>query len=169
MAVLIEGANIIIKKEVDSVAPSFSIKPNGTLVNDGQLMRIGFLSEENAVKYANELANDLHQQGVKTPTDYIAYVLQGKGIQGDCDWLESKLIALEPEKKVEICWLKDAGLDNQVATPEQWKYEGSLSQNRISYDKKDFTSRHTHLRTEGSIEVWLDTETGEEVYIDKKS
>jgi hypothetical protein len=52
-----------------------------------------------------------------------------------------------------------------LATPPDWEFEGSLSEQSIFVAPEELKDRMKFLRTEGGSDVWLDTSAGREVFI----
>ena len=63
-----------------------------------------------------------------------------------------------------MCWL--VGTEpGKVAVPEGWRLETSLSKKSHFVDNRDVDQRLKFLRLEDGNDVFLNTETGKEVYI----
>ena len=144
MAVLIEAISVVVRREViDSRFPGgwdeFVCEvPNNTLCTDGQLARVGFMSPEDV----REFVMMLGMGGLTYLEDGkaidIAVVDHQRGPMADVDWLEFAYLPFgDTGKKVAAAWLFDGprmghgihvpGEDFNLATPEGWCFEESLS------------------------------------------
>ncbi len=170
MAVLIEGTSVVLNIQASRVADlcekMFTLIPNQTFASDGILAKISFMSDNEATDYANNLANLLALAGFENIYHALAIVSQSKGILNNTDWLKFEKREIEPGNNVSICSWHDDDYE-EIAFPAGWKFEGSLSQTNTSYSATDFNSRHTYLRTEGNVDVYLDNETNKEVFISR--
>ena len=76
--------------------------------------------------------------------------------------------------KVAACWLFEGprsaagihlpGKSIDLATPNGWTFEGSISERFSFVPNEDVAVRLKYLRTEGGLDVFLDTSTGREVF-----
>lgn len=157
MAVLCEAISVIIKKHSiekyyrggwDYFLENI---PNSTMCTDEILVRIGFMSPVEVQEYVEELvANGLQFQpptigglsiGLRKKDD-ITVVDQQKGPMVECGWIEFGHLPVDREGgTISACWLfegerhgygihmpaKDAEEGMEVATPNGWSYESSLS------------------------------------------
>jgi len=92
-----------------------------------------------------------------------------------CDWLEFAHIPFgKSGGKVAACWLFEgprlaAGIhlpekSIDLATPDGWTFEGSISERFSFVPNENVGDRLKHLRTESGLDVFLDTSTGREVF-----
>ena len=90
----------------------------------------------------------------------IAVVDQRTGLTAGCDWLQ---FGKHPAG-FSICWL--GGMEpGNVAIPEGWRLENSLSKKSHFVDTRDADERLKFLRHADGNDVFLDVETGKEVYV----
>jgi len=83
------------------------------------------------------------------------------------------------DNKVAACWLLEgpriaAGIhmpskQMDLATPEGWRYEGSLSANFKFVANEEMGERLTFIRQEDGLDVYLDRATGKEVFAGRTS
>lgn len=168
MAVLIEGTSVVLNIQAFRVAnlweKIYTLIPNQTFASDGILAKISFMSDNEAIDYANNLANQLAKAGLENIYQALALVSQSKGVLGDISWIKFDKREIEPGNNVSICSWHDDEFE-EIAFPSGWKFEGSLSQINTSYSATEFSNRHTYLRTEGNVDVYLDNDTNKEVFI----
>lgn len=146
MAVLIEGISVVVRTDTIGVKfeggyDAFEEKiPNKTYCTDGELVRVGFLSPDDASAYVRVLKSEGLGFTNKGRVVDIAVLNQNRGLTVPCDWLEfNRLTIREEGVGVSACWLfdepRDAGRgiyikgnSMRLATPEGWKFEGSLTE-----------------------------------------
>jgi tetratricopeptide (TPR) repeat protein len=158
MAVTIEGFCVVVKK--DRIAALFDaeklVPPNGMFLADDEIWRCGFMAESDAQNFLKTLESlDLN---VTTGPDSDAVIVNefNQEIHPYCEWLETTnwekaIIAwkagTEPKKVVAM-----EGFDPAVGS-------GLSFHDPKSMDHLEF------LRLEDKVEVFLNKETGEEVFI----
>lgn len=142
MPVLLEALSVVIRAE--AILTRFEggweafveAVPNRTLCADGHLVRVGFLTAEEAKDYCAELEAKgilgLSESG--EATDY-AVVDQMRGHLAPCSWLELGLVTCMEDGReagqVLAGRLKDApyegDADSKVVIPEGWSWSQSLT------------------------------------------
>ncbi len=134
MTVLVEGISVIIRlKAINKIIPDGwegfrQYLPNFTLCKDDNLVRLAFLSQEDAKKFTDKLESlKLVHQGQDGAKDFVL-VDQMHGLASRCTWLECGHVSLnnDPEKTVAACRLAGT-TDDSIVTPEGWEYETSLT------------------------------------------
>ncbi len=181
MAVLVEAISVIVRR--DSIDRSFdggwrafvSCVPNATLCTDNQLARVGFMDPKAVGKFVEGLqaAGLVFLESGKC-TD-IAVVDQERGPTIPCEWLEFAHIPFgKSGGRVAACWLFEGprlaagvhipGRSTDLATPEGWTLQGSISQRFTFVPNENVGQRLKYLRTESGLDVFLDTSTGREVF-----
>lgn len=134
MAVLVEGISVIIRREViESKYPGGwrlfeKDTPHKTLCADEQLVRVGFHTLQEVDAYLERI----QQFGFIFMQDDqavdMAVVHQLQGIASPCEWLEYGHVRLSGSgSRVAACRRKGAPV-TRLTTPEDWSYEGSLSE-----------------------------------------
>jgi hypothetical protein len=100
----------------------------------------------------------------------IVVVDQLHGFASKCDWAEFGQIDWngDPHKKVSACRIKNSN-SKQIVTPDGWNYEKSLSKNYKFIQNEEIYEKVVFLRHEGESDVYLDIETGKEVFIGRTS
>lgn len=174
MAVLIEGISIVVRR--DRIESKFqggwenfiALCPNKTLCSDENLVRVGFMARQDAIKYADKLKN----LGLVFFQDNqfidFAVVDQLVGPTVKCDWLEYSILApFNPEMTIAICELVGSREGNsiKVAFPAGWDYENSLSKTPKCFSDQEPSTRYRYLYTKNGLDVLLDLKTGKEVYV----
>jgi hypothetical protein len=92
------------------------------------------------------------------------------------DWLEyARLPFGDSDGEVTACWFFEGpgtgagsrlpGKGISLATPEGWRYEGSLSSTGTFVPTEDIEGRMRFLRRQGGVAVLLDTVTGKELFL----
>jgi tetratricopeptide (TPR) repeat protein len=178
MPVLVEGISIILRREaIEKKLPggwAFFKKavPEATSCFDDRLARVAFMMPQDAQAYIDHL----EQFGLVYLADGyardLAVVSQFEGIIDSCDWLEFRRVPVPGGGEVAVCRYRrgpaeeteDWGQPLEIATPPGWIYEESLSSKSVYVPRSEMDKRLKYLRTENRTEVYLDLETGKEVY-----
>ena len=182
MAVLVEGISVIVRR--DSIDRAYrggwdafvASVPNATLCFDGEIARVGFMAPQKVGNYIDVLA----ERGLTFLEDDkakdIAVADQQRGLTASCEWLEfGRLRYGEGDDKVSACWLFEGsriaagihmrGRSMQLSTPSGWEFEGSLSQKFSFIPTDEVEERLQFVRSDGNVDVYIDLDTGREVYI----
>jgi hypothetical protein len=170
MAVLVEAISAIIRVQaIHERYPggwtSFVSKaPNRTLCSDNELARIGFMTPDDCkgfVDYLNGFGIVFLQIGEALD---IVIADQMSGFTVPCKWADFGQIELSPGQTVSAVQMKGA-TDKRLFHPAGWQYEGSLSQQFgfVPTGREEKSLRF--LRHEQGLDVYLNTLTGEEVYV----
>ena len=172
MAVLIEGESVVILKAVlvsnytDGLDNFLYTIPNETLTDDGELVRVGFMTNDEAVDFANVVASNLTSIDPADIPNVMAIVSQEKGLEEGVAWLTCDKVALEnPDEIVLACWVTESEVEQALATPEGWEFEESLSQTGQFFNEEDLKAKFTFVRSEEDVDVYTNNVTGEEVLI----
>ena len=165
MSVLVEAISVIVRKNtLEQKYPGGLNRyiqdcPNRTFCMDEHLTRIGFMTPSDVGSFIGSLQIKglifLHNGSAID----IAVVDQREGLTMPCDWIE---FGSDPAG-FSKCWLKGAKSD-QVAVPQGWKLEGSLSASFNFIDAQKVEQQLQFLRQEDGIDVFFDKETGKEIY-----
>jgi tetratricopeptide (TPR) repeat protein len=102
----------------------------------------------------------------------LAVVSQFEGLIDPCDWLEFRRVSIPGGGEVAVCRYRrgpaegtdDWGQPLDIATPPGWVFEESLSSKSVYVPRGEMDNRLQYLRTENRTDVYLDLETGKEVY-----
>ena len=181
MAVLVEAISVIVRRDaIDRLYDGgwlgfISHVPNATLCTDGQLARVGFMDPKEVKTFVDHLQSEGLEFLTRGACVDIAIVDQQKGLTMPCEWLEfARLPMDQTDGHVGACWLFEGsriaagihlpGKSFEFATPDGWKYEGSLSERFVLVPDDDFDERFEFLRTEQGIDVFRDTTTGKELF-----
>ena len=181
MAVLVEAISIIVRR--DSIDRSFrggwevfvSSVLNATLCTDGQLARVGFMDPDATGRFVTHLQSGGLDFLPQEKCVDIAVVDQQWGSTAPCDWLEFGWFPFGEEGGwVSACWLSEGsriatgihlpGTTLELAIPQGWEYETSLSKSFTFVPTEDMHDRLQYLRTEAGLDVFLDSSTGREVF-----
>lgn len=169
MAVLVEAISVIIRRNaiVERFVGGWDAFqhniPNGTFCKDDDLVRVGFMTPNDTRAYVSELESNglIFQRGDKTVD--MAVVDQLHGFTVPAPWLEFGTIQFK-EMKIKACWLAGTTLKG-VGFPAGWKYEKSLSQRPGFATEESAKERLIFLRIENGTEVYLDLDTGKEMFV----
>lgn len=182
MAVLVEGISTIIRKEAININVKggwnrfLNLVPNQTLCFDDQLARVGFMSPFDVEKFARRL-QDVGLELLEND-EFIDFAIvdQRIGPTRACKWLEfSHITFFNPAMTVAICeFISDSGRQAKnhsinVAFPENWDYERSLSRECKFYQVKEMQNKLKFLRSEKGGDIYMDLKTGEELFIERIS
>lgn len=170
MAVLVEGISVIVRrKSIESKYPRgwehfVENVPNATLCADDEIARVGFMNPKDVQNFIEHL----EAYGLVFMKDEkaveIAVADQLGGLTTACDWLEFGHINLDNSgSRVAACRYLGSHLD-VIITPENWKYEDSLSNTYIFAPSEDVNATLKFLRHENGLDVYLDLVTEKEVY-----
>jgi hypothetical protein len=98
----------------------------------------------------------------------LAVVDQRQGPMRPCNWLEFGHVNIDPVNKVAACRLTGSQT-MELATPNGWRYEGSLSASHGFVPNEDVPHNLKFLRRENGVDVYLDKTSGKEVYVGRTS
>ncbi|MAF84042.1 MAG: hypothetical protein CL797_08070 [Chromatiales bacterium] len=176
MSVLVEAISLIIRIEaIERCYPSGlkglkNFPPNGTLCYDHSLARLGFMVPFDVGNYIERL----EAMGFKFLVDGKAHdmvvVNQKYGPTTPCDWLEVIYFDIDDDPDQRVMAALISGEDpDPMAAPDGWTPEQSinLEGNFVTSDK--IAERLTFVRQDDSVSVYLDKETGKEVYVGRSS
>jgi len=181
VAVLVEAISVVVHRE--SIDRSFtggwdafvSRVPNATLCADPQLARVGFMDPEAVGKFLEDLqAAGLVFLKSGRCVD-IVVIDQQRGSTMPCEWIEFARIPFgKSGGKVAACWLFEGprlaagihipGESIDLSTPNGWTFQGSISERFSFVPNEEVGKRLKYLRTEGGLDVFLDTSTRREVF-----
>jgi hypothetical protein len=159
VAVVLDGWGVVARRSaVESTLPRgfagwFEIIPNRVACGDRDLCFVAFMVQEDASAFVLKLESmglAGERQGV-----YRDVALVGKDgpWQHACPWLHVGRYA-----GVNAIWM-DATDPEPLVVPVSWRPNGI-----INLSQEEAAKRLKFLRREGDVEVYLDTETGEEMY-----
>ncbi len=158
----------VVGKYEDGLEQLLSDVPNSTVCGDGELLRVGFMTWTDLTGYIDLLKRRglTHMDGNGQAVDAVA-VDARSGPCEPCNSLQfgsadlQKIASAHPEK-ASVIWARLKGGQNErIMFPK----------NRQGPDKFQFVdakaadSRLRFVRSEGNIDVFVDLETGKEVYV----
>ncbi|HEY7300497.1 MAG TPA: hypothetical protein VH684_21585 [Xanthobacteraceae bacterium] len=170
MAILVEATSVVVRVEpirdrfVGGWSAFLDQVPNRTFCSDNELARVGFMSPEDCKRYVVgiEKAGLCFLRDGKAQDVVVAD--QMRGFTALCDWAEFGRIKLRSGQTVSAAQLKGTS-SRQLFCPEDWKYEGSLSEQFGFVPTGQEHKSLTLLHREGGMEVYLNRLTGKEVYV----
>jgi hypothetical protein len=169
MAVLIEAISVVIR--VDSIQRQFSggwpefkkSVPNRTLCDDNEIARVGFMTPADVQAFVRVLeSRGLTHLRDRTAADCVV-VEQMHGPCNACEWIEFGSVMIE-EHQVDAGRLKGSTV-RQLATPEGWTFENSLSCSFGFVPKGELDKSLRLLRREDDLEIYWNALAGKEVYV----
>jgi hypothetical protein len=188
MAVLCEAYSVLVRLEsVDRYFPGgqdafTNLVTNNTFCSDGSLARVGFMTPGDVEQFvgileAHGLQFVLHRGSFSVgihgrPETDIVVVSQLHGPTTACSWIDCFRMQITAG-----CWVvgarllidgvpqadPDGGVD--LHTPAGWKYDHSISASRQFVSFEDMPGRMKFLREGGGVDIYLDTETGKEMFV----
>jgi hypothetical protein len=186
MAVLAEAISVVVRRDCieRKLAGGWSAfvesVPNGTLCEDGEIARVGFMDPEDVGTYIEWL----ERQGLAFVHDGkaldLAVVDQHAGLTAPCEWLEFGRFPFDEEGgEIAVCWFFDEprsfgpGLyfhgelsDMEISMPQGWTFEDSLSRESGFVATEEIDNRLRFLRhDDDGFDVYLDLVRGTEVYM----
>jgi hypothetical protein len=186
MAVLVEAISVITRRDaIDAKYPGgwaafVQAAPNSTLCYDSELARIGFMHPQDVERFIVRLTEGGLIFLVDNKAQDLAVADQQRGLMTECDWLEfAKLPFGKTGGKVSACWFFDGprvasgvhfrGKSIDLATPPGWEFEESLSHRFGFVPTGQEEGRLKFLRSDDGMDVFLDQQTGKEVFVPRKS
>ncbi len=170
MAVLVEATSVIIRVQaIHDRYPggwqSFVQElMNQTFCSDNELARIGFMNPDDC----KTSVGSLDRHGIIFLKDGRSQDLvvadQLRGFTVACDWADFGRVGIRPGQTVSAVQLRDTA-NRQVFCPDDWKYEGSLSQQFGFVPTGTEHKSLRFLRHEQGLDVYLNLVTGKEVYV----
>ena len=171
MAVLIEAITVVVRKETinekypGGLAQYIQDCPNRTLCMDKDIVRVGFMTSEDAKEFVNNLEDLGFTLFTDGHFDEIALVDQFEGFALPCDWLEfTNSAGGKNIRRISACKIKGAPVDC-VSLPAGWDYETSLSKRTSVFNPNDIDNNMIFLRHEDGVDFYLDAITGEESWV----
>jgi hypothetical protein len=123
------------------------------------------MSDGYARSYVKELINKGFICFNDSGTDDLVVVNQLYGFVATCNWAIFKKINYEndPNQSVASCAHVD-DMDSVFCAPDQWEYKDSLSHTFMLVPTDQADKSLEFLRHEGSVDVYFNKLTGEEVF-----
>lgn len=170
--------------------------PNSTFCTDGELFRVGFMVPDDVHDFIEQLrrhglqfddnASEDVRRPPQRPESDIMVVDQIAGPTTFCNWLECGRIQISESAEVTVALLatpRPTGVAAAAgsADPEQnspryelhvptgWTYENSLYARGSFVDDDDLPRRLKFLREDDRFDIYLDSDTGREVFIARTS
>jgi hypothetical protein len=107
----------------------------------------------------------------------IRYVEEGKaidlvvadqvdGFSVKCEWAEFGNVNIGGESEARVAACRAISSESmQIETPDGWRYENSLSKSYSFFPNEEVNQKLRFLRHENGVDVYLDLETGKEMYM----
>jgi len=172
MAVLCEAISVIIRAPpliaaFGSLGAFKNIVPNKTLAADNELVRLGFMSPNDAETFVKQLEKRGLLYIVDGEARDMVVIDQIRGPAVRCGWVEFGHITID-NNRIAAARLA-GGTSRRLFTPDGWKFEGSLNQTYgfVPTGTKEKSLRF--LRSENGVDVYLNLLTGKEVYVGRTS
>lgn len=182
MAVLVEGISVVVRRAaielrygggVDAFVEAVA---GPTFCADDELACIGFLATTDAETFCEALATAGLSFGDGGAAADVAIVDQFEGVATMTDWLEFARLDFDGAgHEIAVCWFYEgqrfAGAlhtpsdELEVAIPDGWEYETSLSAKALAIPEDEIAERLEFVRHDASgRDVYRDRATGEELY-----
>jgi tetratricopeptide (TPR) repeat protein len=160
MALPIEGYCVVAQKaRIDHLLEDGLIEtPDGTSLADDDIWRCSFMAESDARKFLESLEKAGLNVSQGPNSDVVLVQEFDRSVDPYCEWL----VTAQWEKAV-IGWKAGANPRTVIAREGWDPKKGSGLSFSTSMDQLEF------LRLEDSLEVYLNKDTGEEVYIGRSS
>jgi hypothetical protein len=170
MAVLVEATSVIIRVQAihDRYPGGWQAfvqeMPNQTFCSDNEMARIGFMTPDDCKTTVDGLGRHgiIFLKDGKSQDLVVADQLRGFTVA--CDWADFGRFEIGPGQTVSAAQLRGTK-NRQVFCPDNWKYEGSLSQQFGFAPTGTEHKSLRFLRHERGLDVYLNLVTGKEVYI----
>lgn len=165
MSILVEAITVIVRNTKVEATINGGVNtlrhnaPNGTFRTDGYLSAVGFMTPEDAERYIDALKNLDFTFVENDKSVDIVVCDQLRGFTADCEWAGTDT----DERGVRFCWLYGEDVGDMV-TQEGWTYEKSLYTTGSFHDTSEPDDQLEFLRTENGLNVYLDKQTGKEVF-----
>jgi hypothetical protein len=169
VAVLVEAFSVVVRR--DAIGERFAggwhgfldQVPNRTLCSAPELARVGFMSPADVEAYTSTLeAGGLLLRKDGKAVDFTV-VDQLRGPTLPTPWLEFGKIETGG-MKISACW-RARQSPKQIAVPDGWKYEGSLSAQPEFADETTNHDRLKFIRRKDGLDLYMDLSAGKEVFI----
>jgi hypothetical protein len=174
MAVLVEATSVIVRVQTiyeryDGGWTMFAKNaPNRTLCSDNEVARIGFMSPDDCRTFVDHLNHIGMTFLPDRQSQDIVVADQLRGFTCPCDWADFGRVEIRKGQRVSAVRLKDSA-NRQVFCPNDWHYEGSLSQQFGFVPAGKEQQSLWFLRHEQGLDVYLNMTTGSEVCIARTS
>jgi tetratricopeptide (TPR) repeat protein len=181
MAVLVEAISVIVRKGAIEAKypggwPGFADQvPNGTLCDDDEIARVGFMVPDEVDAFIRHLEQGglvFNREGKALD---IAVVNQFGRSTIPCDWLEIAMLKYSEDGWITACWFRSnlhdpaspegTKLPHEVATPAGWTFEDSLSKYGTPVPSDKLDAHLKFLRAQRGFDVYLDLESAKEVRV----
>ncbi len=158
MSITIEGFSVVAKREL--VQPFLDddriVPPNRMFLGDDDIWRCSFMSNDDAGAFIKKL-EVLGLNGTNGPNPDIVLVNEfNQEVYPYCEWLE-----LGNYQKAIVAW--KAGSDPEKLVAHEG-FDPAVGSGLLFRDKTNLHDLE-FLRVEGNIEVYLDKQSGDEVYL----
>ena len=172
MAVLIEGLCVVINVNAITTKYEGGVKafaaevPNASLCADGELARVAFMTPDDVRGYVQHL----ERRGLQYLEDRnavdIVVVDQRTGPRVACTWVTFGRVDWDkdPLRPVAVCRANPTQV-TQIGAPKGWVFERSLSAQHVFVEDGKIPANLKLVRHEGDLDVYSDTETGQEFYV----
>jgi hypothetical protein len=171
MAILIEAISVVVRADaiIEKYAGGWDAfkeaVPNKTLCADGEVASVAFMTPVDVESFIKQLERNglMFLEGDKSSD--ITVVDQMRGPTLKCDWLEFGHADWDGKgHKIAACRLVDTQ-SREIVTPPGWVYEKSLSASFGFVPTEHEQKSLKFLRHENGIDVYMNTQTGKEVYV----
>lgn len=171
MAVLVEAISVVVRQSaIERALPKGfddfkALVPNNTLCADPELARVGFMSPADTEAFCDDLRRRGFVFAADGPECDFTVVDQLRGPSIPVPWLEfGHIDDSDDGSRVAACRLAGSVI-NQLMTPNDWRYEDSLSRTFGLVPSEHVDKSLRFLRREGGLDVYFNELTGDEVFV----
>lgn len=161
MAIALEAFSVVVRQEgierLGGIAELEKLVPNSTFCHDDDLARCAFMDRGDAVEFIDALYLRGLETGDAAEPDVVLVTAFDKTMKPHCDWLQ-----VQAYKKGTIGWLSGTNPEF-IAAPRGWNPELDSDLERMSTEEA--ARRLKFLRREENVEVFLDRDSGRELYV----
>lgn len=183
MAILIEGITVIVRRPAieeryeGGVEAFAAAAPSPLFCLDDDLVAVAFTDADDAEAYCNDLAAAGVDFGDEGRSAEVAITDQFHGLLTETAWLEMARVDFdEQDHEITVAWFHEGaqhtgdlpgpGDELEVAVPEGWSYETSLSALARFVPDEEIAARLEFVRHEADgVDVYRDRATGEELHL----
>jgi hypothetical protein len=182
MAVLVEAISVVVRRDaIDEKLPGgwetfVEEVSNNTLCTDGTLARVGFMTPEDVEEFMRFLAKGGLTFVKEGKAIDVAVVDQMRGPTTPAEWLEFAHIPCGNDGgEVAACWLFEGprvaagvhvpSMPMNLAVPDEWRYEESLSANSLFVPTEEAEERLQFRGHDNGVDVYIDRTTGKKAFV----
>lgn len=183
MAILIEGITVIVRRPAveeryaGGLEAFAAAAPTPLVCLDDDLIAVAFMDPGEAEEYCTGLAEAGIRFGDEERPPEVAIADQFHGLLTETDWIELARVDFDEEgHEITVAWFHEGeehtgdlpgpGEELEVAVPEGWSYETSMSALARFVPEEEMAARLEFVRHDADgCDVYRDRATGEELHL----